>query len=73
MSEEKKKVNKFVKFSGLSIQMAVLIGGGAWGGSALDAKMQNSKPIFTIIFSLLGIGLSLYFVIKEAGNLSNDD
>ena len=70
MAEKNKNGSKFVKFSALSIQMAVLIGGGAWGGSALDAKMQNSKPIFTIVFSLLGIGLSLYFVIKEASNLS---
>ncbi|MFT5778698.1 MAG: ATP synthase protein I [Crocinitomicaceae bacterium] len=73
MAEEKKNADKFVKFSGLAIQMAVLIGGGAWGGNALDTKMQNSKPIFTIIFSLLGIAISLYFVIKGASNLSKDD
>ena len=52
MEEKNKNGNKFMKFSALSVQMIVLIGGGAWGGSALDAKMQNEKPIFTIIFSL---------------------
>ena len=70
MEEKNKNGNKFMKFSALSVQMIVLIGGGAWGGSALDAKMQNEKPIFTIIFSLLGIAMSLYFAIKEASNLS---
>lgn len=70
MEEKNKNGNKFMKFSALSVQMIVLIGGGAWGGSALDVKMQNEKPIFTIIFSLLGIAMSLYFVIKEASNLS---
>jgi len=65
--------NKFVKFSALSAQMIVFIGGGAWGGHALDGKMQNSKPIFTIVFSLLGIAASLYFVIREANNMSKDD
>lgn len=69
MSFDKKTGNKFAKVSALSIQMGVAIGGGAWGGSALDSKMQNEKPIFTILFSLLGIAVSLYFVIKEAGKL----
>ena len=53
--------------------MIVLIGGGAWGGQLLDDKMQNEKPVFTIIFSLLGIFTSLYFVIREANKLSKDD
>tara|TARA_B110000285_G_C14799177_1_gene456606 strand:+ start:117 stop:341 length:225 start_codon:yes stop_codon:yes gene_type:complete len=74
MTDKKKSSgNKFVKFSSLGIQMIVLIGGGAWGGQLLDNKMHNEKPIFTIIFSLLGIFASLYFVIKEAINLSKDD
>ena len=53
--------------------MIVLIGGGAWGGSALDQKVQNEKPYFTILFSLLGIGASLYFVIREASKMSKDE
>ena len=70
---KKNNVTKFAKFSALSIQMAVAIGGGAWGGTLLDAKMQNSKPVFTILFSLLGIAASFYFVIKEAKKLSKDE
>ncbi len=73
MVEEKRNSNKFVRFSGLGIQMAVFIAGGALGGDALDKKMQNEKPIFTIIFSLLGIALSLYFVIRGVLKLSDED
>ena len=73
MPDKKKGLNKFARFSALSIQMAVAIGGGAWGGSLLDAKMKNPKPIFTIIFSLLGIAASLYFVIREAKKLAEDE
>ncbi|MDB4324392.1 AtpZ/AtpI family protein [Crocinitomicaceae bacterium] len=73
MGKEKKNGSKFVKFSSLGVQMIVLIGGGAWGGQLLDDKMQNEKPAFTIIFSLLGIFTSLYFVIREANKLSKDD
>ena len=73
MTKEKKNGSKFVKFSSLGVQMIVLIGGGAWGGQLLDNKMQNEKPVFTIVFSLLGIFASLYFVIREANKLSKDD
>lgn len=73
MGKEKKNGSKFVKFSSLGVQMIVLIGGGAWGGQLLDDKMQNEKPVFTIIFSLLGIFTGLYFVIREANKLSKDD
>ena len=73
MGKEKKNGSKFVKFSSLGVQMIVLIGGGALGGQLLDDKMQNEKPAFTIIFSLLGIFTSLYFVIREANKLSKDD
>lgn len=67
------KGNKFIRFSSLSIQMIILIGGGAWGGQVLDHRANNEKPYYTILFSLLGIGASLYFVIKEASNMSKDD
>ena len=73
MTKEKKNGSKFVKFSSLGVQMIVLIGGGAWGGQLLDNKMQNEKPVFTIVYSLLGIFASLYFVIREANKLSKDD
>ena len=73
MAVDKKNGSKFIKFSSLGVQMIVLIGGGAWGGQLLDDKMQNEKPIFTIVFSLLGIFASLYFVIREANKLSKDD
>lgn len=57
----------------MAIQMAVAIGGGAWGGSALDEHYQNEKPIWTIVFSLLGVGISLYLFIRAAQKMSKDD
>lgn len=57
----------------MSIQMIVLIGGGAWGGNALDKAANTPKPYYTILFSLLGIGASLYFFIREASRMSKDD
>ena len=57
----------------MAVQMIVAIGGGAWGGNAMDNYYHNEKPIWTIVFSLLGIALSLYLVIRAAKNMSKDE
>jgi F0F1-type ATP synthase assembly protein I len=45
--------------------MAVIIGGGCYGGFKLDEHYQNTTPIFTIILSLVSIGLAMYIVLKD--------
>lgn len=65
--------NPILRFSSMAIQMGLIIGLAAWGGIELDARVKNEKPIYTIILCLLGIGISLYLIIKEALKLSNDD
>ena len=57
----------------MALQMGVVIGGGAWGGHALDQHYQNEKPIWTIVLSLLGIAASLYLVIRSAKKMSEDE
>lgn len=53
--------------------MGAIIGLGAWGGNYLDTKYQFSKPIFTIVLSLLGIGIGLYLIFKEVKQLNKED
>lgn len=65
--------NPYLRFTGLAFQMGGLIALGAWGGSELDIWSGNQKPIYTIVFCLLAIAISLYLIIKEALKLSNDD
>ncbi len=57
----------------MAVQMGVAIGGGAWGGSALDNYVQNEKPIWAIVFSLIGVAASLYLLIRAAKKLSEDE
>lgn len=70
---KKHKPNPLLRFSSMAIQMGIVIGAGAWGGSVLDTKYQNEKPIWTIVLSLAGVAIALYLFIKEAQNLSKDD
>jgi len=53
--------------------MAVAIGGGAWGGSALDDYLGSETKIWTIVFTLLGLGLSLFIFIREAQKMTDDE
>lgn len=63
--EQPKQPNTFLKYSNMAIQMGLIIGLSAWGGHRLDLHYHTSKPIFTIILSLAGIGISLYLVLKD--------
>lgn len=65
-NQNQKQRNAYAKYSGLGIQMVVIIGGGCYAGYKLDEHYKNTEtPIFTIILSLLSIGLALYVVLKD--------
>lgn len=73
LSEKPKPLNRYIRFSGMAIQMGVIIGLSAWGGSALDEKFKTSSKVFTIILSLLGIGVAMYLVIREVIKMQKED
>lgn len=65
MHPEGKGLSKFMYFSGMGFQMIAIIGVFAFVGYKIDESKGSEKPIFTAIFSVLGVGLSLYSVIKS--------
>ena len=67
---ETKKVKSFAKFSSVGIQMAILIVGGMYLGEYLDDKFGFEGPWVTICFSLLGVFIGLYIVIREVIKMS---
>ena len=73
LSKKSKPLNNYAKFSGMAVQMGVTIALGAWGGSKLDEKLNTNSKVFTIVLSLLAIGISLYLVIREVINMQNDN
>ncbi|MET3113425.1 F0F1-type ATP synthase assembly protein I [Pedobacter sp. CG_S7] len=64
-NKEENTSSSMVKYSGMGFQMLATIGLFAFIGHKIDQHQQNKKPIFTAIFSLLGVILSLYQVIKQ--------
>ncbi|MBN2611811.1 MAG: AtpZ/AtpI family protein [Bacteroidales bacterium] len=45
--------------------MIVVILAGVFFGIKMDAWFDTSNSIFTAVFSLLGVILAIYFVIKD--------
>ncbi len=71
MSEEESGFSKYAKYSGLGIQMGVIIGGLTWLGTFLDDKYA-SKPLWTVVLSLISVFIALYLVIREVINMNKD-
>lgn len=70
MADQKNKSGRklpdaLVKYSGLSVKMAIPILGGVYGGKYLDEKFALETPIFTLILSLLGLTIAIVIIIKD--------
>lgn len=66
-------LNQYARFSGVAIQMGVIIGLSAWGGKKLDEQFNLNKPYLTIVCSLLGVGVALYLIIREVIKMGKKD
>ena len=68
-NKEKQRANSglgnFAKYSGLGIQMIVIILIAVWGGTRLDKLLEFETPVFTVILSLLGVFAAIYTAIKD--------
>jgi len=49
----------------MAAQMAITIFLGVWGGMKIDHYCGFEAPVMTLIFSLLGVVLAVYFVIRD--------
>jgi len=67
------RINSYAKFSGIAFQMVAIIGLGSFGGVKLDEYYPNKYSVFTIICSLVSIGIALYYVIKQVTGFSNKE
>ena len=66
----KRPLNKYTRFSGIALQMAITIFIGTYVGTILDEKYPNENNIFTLALSLIFVFVALYAVIKQVKNIS---
>ncbi|MFN8242213.1 MAG: AtpZ/AtpI family protein [Bacteroidales bacterium] len=55
----------YARYTGLGIQMVVIILVTVWGGRKLDSLLNLETPVFTIVLSLLGVFAAIYTAIKD--------
>jgi len=58
-------------FTGIAAQMGVTIYLGSYFGKWLDNEYPSNKKWFTMIFTLIGVGTSLYVVLKQLNKFNN--
>ena len=58
-------LNNYAKYSGIGVQMVIIILITVWGGIKLDKLFLLETPVFTIILSLLGVAAAIYTAIKD--------
>jgi ATP synthase protein I len=61
---KKSSSNSFLKYTDIAFRMIVIILAGVFLGVKLDDYLGLTTPVFTLVFSLLSVGLAMYSVIK---------
>jgi len=67
----KKQLNKYIRLTGIGIQMGVTIYAGAYFGKWLDAKYSGEHDTYTILFTLLALVVSFYSLIKQSKDVNS--
>ncbi|MDX2362566.1 MAG: AtpZ/AtpI family protein [Crocinitomicaceae bacterium] len=77
MSEDKKEPKKgapkYVRLSGIGMQMAATIFLGAYLGKYLDDKYPMDKKWWTIGLTLFAVTISLYNVLRQVNRMNSDE
>jgi F0F1-type ATP synthase assembly protein I len=63
-TDPRKNLNDYARYSGMAIQMLVIILAGVFAGFKLD-QWLHTKPVLTVVLSLISVALSIYIVTKD--------
>jgi hypothetical protein len=63
--ELRPKVDAYLKYSGMAIQMGVVILLGTLAGQWLDGYFGTERPYLTVLLALLSIFAALYLTLKD--------
>ena len=69
----KEPLNKYLKFSGIAIQMGLTIYLGSKLGEWLDSYFLNENQLFYKICTLFAVFGAMFSIIKQVTKLTNND
>jgi F0F1-type ATP synthase assembly protein I len=64
IDQKKRQLNSYAKYTGMGLQMMVIILIGVFSGFKLD-QWLHTKPLLIIILSLLSVAISIYSVTRN--------
>ncbi len=64
-----KPIRKYLIFSGIAIEMIIVIFLGAWVGDIADDYVKNETPILVLVMMLVGVAISIFILLKRIKNL----
>ena len=65
LSNKKKQLPDYARYSGIAFQMAFIILIGIFGGFELDKLINLKFPVFTVLLSIGSVTLAIYIVVKD--------
>ncbi|SNR52868.1 AtpZ/AtpI family protein [Lutibacter flavus] len=68
---KKKQLNKYIHLTGIGFQMGATMYLAAYLGKKLDNYFQNEKKICTLLLLLLGLGVSIWNVLRQLKNIND--
>ncbi|MEI6172238.1 MAG: AtpZ/AtpI family protein [Bacteroidota bacterium] len=63
-ADPRKNLNDYARYSGMAVQMLVIILLGVFAGFKLD-QWLHTRPILTVLLSIVSVALSIYIVTKD--------
>ena len=70
---KKNRANKIIQFSGIGLQMGILIYFGSLTGKWLDDKYGFEKPILTLSLIIFCFSISMYTLVRKLNKMNKDD
>lgn len=71
MAKKTNPLRAFAVFSALGIQIGIMVVGGGYLGTYLDEKLGTGE-ILTFLGVILGVALSMYFVLRTLKQINKD-
>jgi len=73
VSKPSKKVSRYLRLTGIGLQMGVTVFIGAYIGRWLDEEYPADKKWFTIGLTLFAVAISLYSMLKQVNRLNKEE
>ena len=71
--QKKKPLNKFIRLTGVGLQMGITIYVAAYFGKKIDAHYQFEKKYITILFIIIGFVGSLVSLMVQLKKINEKD